>query len=276
MLRRLYDILFLFKEYVLLAFLLAVSLGLLSLSDTVQIRAIRSLTVVTVGALQDVLGVIPNYFSLRSENAILRRQNLMLSDEVNQLREATLENLRLKRLLEMKQQEPTRYVAADVIGRTLQLMRNTVTLDVGEADGVRPNMPMVTAEGLVGKVTFTTGHYAVGQTLFNRDIRVSAKVQRSRVDGIILWLGGERLVLQNVAKTLDVQTGDVVITSEYSSLFPHGIRIGTVVRTQEIPGSLFRTVEVAPAVNLEAMEEAFVIARAPDSARVELEERSLR
>lgn len=276
MLRRLYDILVLFKEYVLLALLLVVSLGLLSLNDTPQIGAIRSLTVITVGALQDVLGMVPNYFSLRSENAVLRRQNMMLSDEVSRLREATLENLRLKRLLKFREQEPARHIAANVIGRTLQLMRNTVTLDVGEMDGVRPNMPIVTAEGLVGRVTFTTDAYAVGQTLFNRDIRVSAKVQRSRVDGILRWLGGERLILQNVAKTLDVQTGDVVITSEYSSLFPHGIRVGTVVRTQEIPGSLFRTVEVAPAVDFEAVEEVFVIARTPDSSRVELEERSRR
>ncbi|MEW6511158.1 MAG: rod shape-determining protein MreC [Bacteroidota bacterium] len=273
MLRRLYDFAVLFKEYLVVALLLGTSIALMASNDTPQIRTIRSFTVVSLGFLQEIFGAIPNYFDLRHENQVLRELNLTLADEVNRLREARLENLRLRQMLGLKERPQVSSVAANVIGKNLQLLRNTITLDVGEADGVHVNMPVVSDNGLVGKVVATASRYAVAQILLNKDLRVSAKIQRSRVDGIIRWEGGSVLTLTNVAKTLDVQTGDVVITSEYSSMFPAGIRIGVVTAARPMEGSLFQAVEVAPAVDFSRLEEAFVLRTVPDSARIALERR---
>ena len=99
MLKRFYDIVFLFKEYFLFGLYLLVSITLLAFNDTSQIRAIRSMTVVAVGFLQDAVGFIPNYFDLRHENTVLRELNLTLADEVSRLREARLENIRLRQLV---------------------------------------------------------------------------------------------------------------------------------------------------------------------------------
>jgi rod shape-determining protein MreC len=273
MVKRLYDIVLLFREYILLGFFLVVSLILLSLNDTSQIRSIRSFAVVSVGLLQDALSFIPNYFDLRHENRVLRELNLTLSEEVSRLREGKLENLRLRRLLGLHEHSPYRYIAANVIGKNLQLLRNTVTLDAGETDGIRQNMPVVTDEGLVGKIAASAGGYAVAQILYNKELRVSAKIQRSRVDGIVRWDGGSNLTLQNVAKTLDIQVGDVVITSDYSSLFPAGIKVGVVSAIRPIPGSLFQGVDIVPAVDFGRLEQVFVIAQLPDTTRVTLEQR---
>ncbi len=273
MMRRLYEFLFLFKEYLVVGVLLAVSVVLLALNDDAQIRTIRSVTVVSVGALQNALGVIPNFFDLRRENQVLRELNVTLADEVNRLREARLENLRLRQLLALKGHGEFGYAAANVIGKNLQLLRNTVTLDAGERSGIRVDMPIVTENGLAGKIVATSGSYAVAQILFNRDIRVSAKIERSRVDGIIRWEGGSVLSLQDVAKTLDVQAGDVVITSEYSSYFPRGIRIGVVSSARGAEGSLFQSIEVKPAVDFSRLEEVFVITSVPDSEKIALEHR---
>lgn len=273
MLKRLYDIVLLFKEYLLLGLFLVVSITLLALNDTRQIRTIRSFTVVSVGVLQDVFSFIPDYFDLRRENAVLRELNLVLSEEVSRLREGKLENLRLRKLLDLKERSPYHYVSANIVGKNLQLLRNTITVDVGEKDGVKVNMPIVNDEGLVGKIVATGSGYAVGQILLNKELRVSAKVQRSRVDGIIRWEGGRTLTLQNVAKTLDVTVGDVVFTSDYSSLFPAGIKIGIVSTTREIPGSLFQAIDVTPSVNFSRLEEVFVILHSPDSTRTALEQR---
>jgi rod shape-determining protein MreC len=275
MLRRVYDILFLFKEYLLLAIFILISILLLSLNDTAQIRTIRSLTVAAVGVLQDVTGFIPNYFDLRNENRVLRGQNLALSEEVSRLREARLENARLRQMLDLKEQTHYSYVGANVVGKNLQLLRNTITIDAGERDGIKPDMPIVTEAGLVGKVIATSSGYAIGQIMLNKDFRASAKVQRARVDGIVAWEGGEYLLLKNVAKTLDVQVGDVVITSEYSSIFPSGIRIGIVAQTTSEPGALFQHIEIAPSVNFSRLEQVFVISHVPDSGRVALERRFL-
>ena len=272
--RRLYEFVFLFKEYLVVGVLLAVSVTLLALNDDSQIRTIRSVAVASVGMLQDALGIIPNYFDLRRENHVLRELNLTLADEVNRLREARLENLRLRQLLGLKERGEFGFVAANVIGKNLQLLRNTVTLDAGDRNGLRADMPIVTENGLAGKIVATSGRFAVAQILYNKDIRVSAKIERSRVDGIIRWEGGSALALQDVAKTLDVQAGDVVITSEYSSFFPPGIRIGVVSSARGAEGSLFQSVEVRPAVDFSRLEEVFVITSMPDSERIALEHRT--
>ena len=274
MLRRVYEFLILFRDYLVFGVLLAACAALLAQNDDAQIRTIRSVAVVAGGSVQDLLGVIPHYFDLRRENQVLREQNLSLADEVSRLREARLENVRLHGMLRLKEDKHTAVVAANVIGKNLALLRNTVTLDVGEANGVRVNMPIVTEDGLAGKVTAVSGAYAVAQILFNREIRVSAKIERSRVDGIIRWDGGPLLTMADVAKTLDVRTGDVVITSEYSTFFPAGIRIGLVTAAHRSEGSLFQTVEVRPAVDFTRLEEVFVLTATPDSERVALERRA--
>lgn len=274
MVKQLYHIFLLFKEYLLLALFVVVSIALLANNDTPQIRVVRSLTIMAVGTLQNTVGFIPDYFALSRENRALREENLTLSEEVNRLREARLENIRLRQLLDLKQRGEYRYISATIVGRQQQPLRNSITIDVGERDSVRNGMPVVTDEGLAGRVVSTSNHFSIAQLLLHTDLRVSAKVQRSRVDGIIRWDEGSSLLLSNVAKTLDVQKGDVVITSEYSSLFPRGIRIGVVESTRQIPGQLFLDVRVKPAADFSRMEEVFVVRYVPDSTRVLLEQRA--
>jgi rod shape-determining protein MreC len=136
-------------------------------------------------------------------------------------------------------------------------------------------MPVITEAGLAGKVISTGTGYSVAQLLLNRDLRVSAKIQRNRVDGIIRWEGGRALGLHNVAKTLDVQQGDVVITSEYSGIFPAGIRIGVVQSTRNVPGSLFQSIAVVPAVDFQRLEQVAVIAAAGDTTHPALDKTPL-
>jgi rod shape-determining protein MreC len=272
MYKRIFEIIQLFKEYFLLALFLSASIALLALNDNKQIRAIRSIAVASVGSLQDALNFIPNYFDLRRENKVLRELNLTLADEVSRLREGRLENIRLRQLLGLKERGVYSYVSANVVGKNLQLLRNTITLDVGERDNVGLNMPIVSESGLVGKIIATSSGYSIGQILFNRELRVSGKVQRSRVDGIIRWIGGPTLSLQNVVKTMDVKAGDQVITSDYSSVFPPGLVIGVVSSTRADPGSLFQEVNVTPSVDFARLEEVFVITRIADSSRVAVEQ----
>jgi rod shape-determining protein MreC len=229
------------------------------------------LTLATIGAVENAFGFIPNYFELGSENRILREQNLTLSEDLIRLREAKLENTRLRQLLALKERSPFTYVSATVVGKTMSLLQNTITIDAGEGDGVKPGVPIVTDAGLVGRVTLTSSHFAMGQILWSKDFRASAKVERGRVDGILQWEGGESLSLKNVAKTLDVLVGDVVITSEYSTIYPPGIKIGVVSKTSQTPGALFQTIEVMPSVDLSRLEQIFVIIHAADSSRIVLE-----
>jgi len=272
MLQRIYQYLFLFKEYVLVTALVAVSVTLLVFNDNPQIRYIRSLTVGTLGAVQQTFSFLPNLSALRAENELLRSVNATLADEVNQLREARLEAIRLRSLIALRETSSVPLTAGRIVAKNLNLLRNTITIDIGEDRGVLVGNPIVTGEGLVGRIVAVSGSYAIGQLVLNVDFRASAKVQRSRADGIVAW-DGTTLLLKEVPKSLDVKVGDAVITSEYSNAFPPGIKIGIVTRIADIPNSLFQRIEMAPTVNFTMTEEVFVAGYQPSLERLALESR---
>ncbi len=272
MIERLYALFIAFKEYAVLTLLVLLSLLLLALNNNAQIRQIRSVVTVVLGMTQDQLSFIPRYVGLRHENEVIRRINIELADEANRLREAKLESFRLRQLLGLKEESKHTFIAARVVGKNLTLLRNTITLDVGAADGIKPFMPVMSEAGLVGVVTSVSNGYCVAHVLLNTDFRASAKVQRSRVDGILAW-DGRQLMLNNIAKTLDVKVGDVIITSEYSSTYPAGIRIGVVQQVHEQPATLFKTVIVEPSVDFVRLEEVFVLTALGVQERMELEQR---
>jgi rod shape-determining protein MreC len=274
MLQRFYDILYEFREYAILIGLVVLSIFLMSLNDNPQIKQIRAISTVVFGVMQEKLSFIPTYFGLKSENELLRHINIELADEAQRLREAKLENLRLRQLLEVKSQLPYTFRAGRVINKNLSLLRNTLTLDVGLADGIQERMPVVSSGGLVGVVTSATKHYSIVNILINTDFRVSAKVQRSRVDGIIAW-DGKTFTLKNIPRMRDVKMGDVITTSEYGNTFPSNIRIGIVNDVREQESSLFKSITITPSVDFVKLEEVFVIVSTPDAERIELEQRSL-
>jgi rod shape-determining protein MreC len=274
--QRLIDILLIFKEYFVLTLLIMLSTVLLSLNDNAQMRAVRSYTVGFIGLAQDYLATVPNVFELKRENAVLRQLNVNLSDEVSRLREARLENLRLRGLVGFKEQNPFTLVAADVVGKSYHLLRNTITLNVGLSDSVKVDMPIISESGLVGKIIAAGSRYSIGQLMLNKDFRASAKVQRSRVDGIVSWEGGDVLRMKNVAKMQDVREGDVVTTSEYSNIFPRNIKIGYISKISQGAGTLFKEIEVTPSADLIGLEQVFVVRAVGDTERVAMEKNMTR
>jgi rod shape-determining protein MreC len=273
MFQRLYDILYEFREYAILAILIIVSLLMLAMNDNPQMKQIRTISTVIFGGVQEQLSFIPTYFGLQTENELLHHINIELADEAQRLREAKLENLHLRQLLGLKTQMPYKLIAARVVNKNLTLLRNTITVNVGSIDSVQQYMPVVSDGGLVGIVTTVTKHYSIINILLNTEFRASGKVQRSRIDGIVMW-DGKILSLKNVPKMRDVKVGDVVTTSEYSNTFPSDIRIGLVNEVREQPSSLFKSITIEPGVDFVKLETVFIIAYTQDKERVELEQRT--
>jgi len=262
------------KEYLVFSSLIIISLVLIFQNDNVQIKFIRGIAVSVVGVIQSGFSLIPNIFQLEKENKLLRETNIDLSNEISKLKESRLENVRLSGLLEFK--ERTRYsvVSARIIGKTLIQTRNTITLDAGQKDSVRVGMPVITDRGLVGKIVAASSSYSIAQILLNKDLKVSAKDQRSRVDGIISWEGEDKVLMKNVSKSADVMVGDVIITSEYSNHFPPGIPIGFAI-SAGTEDNLFKKIEIECFVNFQTLEEVFVLKHLSAEERQNLEKNYL-
>ena len=258
------------KEYLVLAILVVFSLILIFSNDNIQIRFLRAAAISSFGTVQSGLSAIPNVFELEKENKAYRETNIRLSNEIASLKEAKLENIRLTKLLNFKDKNSLGIVSAKIVNKSLLQTRNTITLNVGESDSVKTNMTVITDDGLVGKIVSTSGSYSVAQILFNKDMRITAKIQRNRLDGIVYYDGISKLMVNNIQKNADVNVGDIIITSEYSNVYPSGIPIGIVVEVGNLD-NLFKKVVVAPLVNFATLEEVFVLKNTPSKERTNLE-----
>lgn len=258
------------KEYLILSLLIVISLILLFSNDNSQIRYLRAVAVGFVGTIQSGLSAVPNVFEIQKENEFLRAKNIELSNELSALKEARLENIRLSKMLGIRSKEISGVISAGIVNKSLVQSRNTITLNVGEADSVKINMPVITDDGLVGRIVSTSKNYSIAQILYNRNLSVSVKIQRSRADGILNYDGSGNLLIKNVPKSADVKIGDVIITSEYSNYFPSGIPVGTVVEEGNLD-NLFKKIVIKPHVSFSELEEVFVLKHLPDMERLELE-----
>lgn len=258
------------KEYLLLTLLIVVSLVLMFSNDNTQIRFLRAIAVTTVGTFQSGISAIPKVFDLESENKYLREVNIKLSNEIANLKESKLENLRLSKLLNFKSNTEIPLISAKIINKTLIQARNTITINSGRSEGIEIDMPIITDDGLVGRIISVSDNYALGQIILNKDMRISVKNQRTRVDGILIYDGAGNLTVGNVLKNSDVNPGDIFITSEYSNLYPPGIPVGTVSETGNLD-NLFKKIKLIPQVNFNLIEEVFVYKYLPSKERADLE-----
>jgi rod shape-determining protein MreC len=212
-----------------------------------------------ISAVQEELVAINDYLDLKEKNQQVQSENIRLALENSFMHEMALENQRLRELIGFKQQHEMQLIAAQVIGKGNREGIQSIVLDVGSQDSVTKNMPIVVADGLVGKIFQVGGDYSLGQILFDQNFRVSGKAQRSRVDGIIHWEKGDFCLLKEVPKRSDVLKDDWIITSGYGEIFPSGLRIGQISEISELPNDLFMYIKVKPAVDFEKLEEVFLI-----------------
>lgn len=263
----------LFREYVVVTVLAALSIILIAGSDAAPVRVLRSVAISLFASVQASTNLFSSSFSTRYENESLRDVNMGLMEEVMQLRRLRLENAELRRMLDFDARSSSPLLAAEVVGRTYTLGQSTLTINRGSDDSVQVNMPVITERGLVGKVIGTSAGYAVVQLAVNREFRASAKVQRSRVDGIIAWNDGISLQMQNIWKTADVVVGDTIVTSELSNTYPPEIPIGIIASIGPGEGGLFSHVAVTPSVDFTVIERVFVVRYMRDIERETLERR---
>jgi len=258
------------KEYIILTVLIIFSLYFIFSNDNSQIRFLRAVAIGTFGTVQSGLTAIPNVFELQQENKLLRETNIKLANEISNLKESKLENIRLTKLLNFREENKLSFVSGRIVNKSLVQTRNTITINAGEADSVFINMPVVTVEGLAGRIVSTGRNYSIANILYNKDMRITVKSQRTRIDGILMYDGLQNLIMTNVLKSADLTAGDLIITSEYSNLFPPGIPVGTVTETGNLD-NLFKKVVITPAVNFQTLEEVFILKHLPDKDRADLE-----
>jgi len=194
----------------------------------------------------------------REENETLRQRVRELEEQVTRLGEAELENVRLRRLLDLRETLRGDVLTARVIGRDATGIARTLVVDRGEADGVVKGAAVLAPEGIVGQVFLASRHAARVLLINDHNSGVDALVQRTRARGIVEGIVDDGCGLKFVKRTEDVQVGDAVITSGLDGIFPKSLPIGHVVAVDKRGQGLFQYAEVAPRVDFSQLEEVLV------------------
>ena len=161
-------------------------------------------------------------------------------------------------------------LAAEVIAGSANPGMMTVTIDRGSADGLVPDMAVVTSKGIVGRVVAPlAAHAARVQLLIDRNAAAGALTERTRAGGMIIGSEGDPpLRMELVANLADVKPGDLVIASGVDGIYPKGFAIG-YVETSERGTGLHRAITVRPSVDFSSLEDVLVVLVPPRPATPE-------
>lgn len=259
-----------FKDYAALTLLGIISLSLISMGDVSKIGGYRAFVVGTIGWLEEAFAWVPNPDALKTENRAVRELNLYLSSELIKSRQALTENKKLRDMLDFKNSIDYPLVSAEVVGKSTIELREYITINKGKKDNIQRGMAVRTDAGLTGVVVIVEDNYTLVETLNNRQVKISAKINRNGIDGILIWSGDKYFNMQNIPKSFDVQEGDELITSNYSRKYPPGIPIGKIVRVEDDKTTLFHKIYVKPYVSFSTLEQVFIIQYISDPERLKL------
>jgi rod shape-determining protein MreC len=153
------------------------------------------------------------------------------------------------------------YISARIISNTVNKQQNYLTLDKGSKDGVKPDMGLICADGVVGVITNVTPSFSTAMSLLNVRWNISAKIAKNNYFGTLVWNGMDyqRVFLNDIPFHVDVSVGDTIVTSGFSSLFPEGIRLGTVEKINKEGGTNFYTIIVKLFIDYKSLTYVEVI-----------------
>jgi len=247
-----------FKDYIVLVLLLVASLILFSLNKNSPIKKARSFAFVSVSYVNNVVSDLFSFTQLRGENERLRSENAHLMLQVNKLREFGIVNEELKRLIGFKDSVNYPLIPSRIIAKSYTKSQTVFTIDAGGNAGIKPGMPVINDAGLLGIVSSVTDDYSIVKTLKNREVRLTVKNQRSRVDGMMKW-NGDDLVVYDIPKTSDFTIGDRIITSELSSIVPIPVPVGIVREIGSVETGIFKEVKIKTFVDFDRVSNVFVL-----------------
>lgn len=197
--------------------------------------------------------------SVKSENDDLKRENARLRMENAGLLERAAENQRLRKFMGLKSSLEYPSLVAQVIGLDASGVYRNVFINRGREDGILSNMPVVVADGIVGKVVRTSANMAQVALLTDPMVSIDARVERTRDRGVVIGNGKNACIMKYLSRKASVRSGDKIITSGLDGIFPKGLSIGVIESAQPGPQGLFLEAQIQPTADLDELEEVLVI-----------------
>ncbi|MFN8406385.1 MAG: rod shape-determining protein MreC [Sphingobacteriaceae bacterium] len=247
-----------YNAFFLFCIFFIISLTLLLNNNTYQRAWTLNVSNQFIGRIYEQTSYFKNYLHLEEVNNSLALENARLK---NELRSSFLIDRAEKHIVtDSVRKQQYSYIVARVVNNSIHLRNNYLIINRGTRHGVERGMGVTGPDGIVGVVREVSENFARVQSVLHAESRFSANVNGSI--GSLVWeeenMDSKTATLKDVPGHVKVKPGDLVTTSGYS-LFPMGIRIGTVKRTELKSGNSFLDIEVTLSTDFSSLQYVYVV-----------------
>ncbi len=253
------------------ASLILIATGLLALSlggflDSLQdfalrpISAVQSWTSLRFASIRDLTTSPRDIASLRSRNAELEAETARLKEQVVSLQEQLAETKILAVLVNYARNQPeNRYMAADVIGSDTSPFLRSIWIGRGSDDGLAHGMPVVTENGLVGRIVEVRATMSRIELIIDPEMAVNVRLQNCRAEGILSAQIDGEIWVDLIPQDKEITPGELVLTSGMGGNYPTDIPIGKVINIRKRDYEIFQQAVIEPFVDFNKLEIVLVI-----------------
>ncbi len=257
--RRLFEILKKYDYVVVFALLVALSLLLMSRTSYYQGSKLVTWGNSVAGDWYRGMNSVGGYFGLKKENDRLAAENASLRARLAESYISYTDSIFTVNDTVYRQRYD--YTEARVIKNSWSQQNNYIMIGKGSAHGVKPDMAVISPDGIVGVVVNTTRNFATVMPVLHSDSRNSVKVKRTGISGSLVWDGRDFRYAQvlDVPTTHQFEEGDTIVTSGLANDFPEGVPVGYVESAETLKGSGFYKVRIRLATDFNKLDHVYVI-----------------
>lgn len=270
--RALIDLLLQSKRWFVFIVLEAVSLLLLFSFNGYQRSVYFTTANDVVGTYYSAASSVSSYLSLQEENRMLEKDNESLRHELYQLKQKIAE-ARLDSIVPKGLSPDYNIVSAQVVKSTVHKANNLITINKGEADGIKPEMGVVSSHGVVGIVYMTSRHYSIVMPLLSTHSMISCRLKGTEHFGTLNWQRKSpyQTYSTGIPRHAKVKKGAIIETNGYSAIFPPGVPIGVVSNIGDSSDGMSYLLTVDLYTDFTTLREVSVITDYIQPERTELE-----
>lgn len=230
---------------------------------------------VVTGKFYEINSSVESFISMGKLNEQLTMRNVYLERQVKHLSEM-LERGKSDSTLQLSTQvqllSQYKLIPAKVVSNSINKPDNLITIDKGSLDGIRPDMGVVSGNGIVGVVYLVSPHYSMIIPVLNSHSNISVMIENRGYFGVLQWEGGDSKMafVDDIPRHARFNGGDNIVTSGYSALFPPGILVGKVHRTYNSPDGMSYRLRINLATDFSNLRDVCVINDAKLQERINL------
>jgi rod shape-determining protein MreC len=211
-------------------------------------------------AIQDFLTVPRDVIALRQENAALQNNMARLQAQVVQLQQQVADTQALAALVNFSRSNPeSSYTAASVIGRDPSPFLHYIIIDRGSNDGLRRGMPVVTDQGLVGRVDAVIGSAARVQLITDPASVINVRLEKTGREAQLVGTISGDLALDLIPQDVVIGPGDVLLTSGLGGGYPTDLIVGQVLTVRKQDSDLFQQATIQSVVDFTQLKIVLII-----------------